>query len=289
MKVGVVGVGRWGHILSMAFWRSHPDMEIAAYDRKSDKEAPGMGARIPWRDMVASKEVDAVIAATPPDTTIEVMYACIGAGKPCFLTKPVFTVDPPQISSVVHVDYVHAMSRLCSLAAGESTSEDDPLARLDVTVAGDGPDRSFPGPVDYGPHAVAMMRIFMPNISCRRFEVGYEGSRKIGWEEKRLTLETKLEVRGVSITLRFGNAHTRRKITATATTKSGKVVEYASDGPASGVWVNGERMTVSVEDELQAMARRFKVDVEKGTINPWYLETSALATRLIDRATNEAK
>lgn len=41
-----------------------------------------------WRELVNDPRVDAVIIATPPRTHLDMVMACIGAGKPVFCEKP---------------------------------------------------------------------------------------------------------------------------------------------------------------------------------------------------------
>lgn len=41
-----------------------------------------------WRELVADSRVDAVVIATPPRTHLDMVMACIAAGKPVFCEKP---------------------------------------------------------------------------------------------------------------------------------------------------------------------------------------------------------
>lgn len=121
--------------------------------------ADGFGKFIPWRDQLADKSIDAIVAVAPPDVTTEVALACAAAGKPVMATKPLFD-HPEQITAPFYVDFW----RLWSEAQRDRESDN-------FFLHGAGPIRSFPGAFDYGPHVMAAILNIDPMatlVSCRR-------------------------------------------------------------------------------------------------------------------------
>lgn len=119
---------------------------------------------MPWREMVASPEVDAVVAVATPEVTTAVVEACAGTGrgprKRCLATKPLLCSDMPgrgysAIDAYVHVD----LWRLYSPAwqAMRAELQGKRIESVEVVCVGDGPVREFSGILDYGPHALAFV------------------------------------------------------------------------------------------------------------------------------------
>jgi predicted dehydrogenase len=94
MKIGVVGLGYWGPNLARNFDRL-PDAELA-WLCDSDEEALGRwekafpSARTTTRldELLADDALDAVAVATPVRTHAELAAQVLGAGKHCFVEKP---------------------------------------------------------------------------------------------------------------------------------------------------------------------------------------------------------
>ena len=182
LRLGFVGVGRWSRKLAESFRAC--GAEIVAHDRRSgtifddgcppclggqphlpdwmhDCEKAGFGKRMPWRDQLADKSIDAIVAVAPPEITTQVALACAAAGKAVMATKPLFD-HPERITAPFYVDFW----RLWSEAHQRAKSSGDG-ARLDLSGAG--PFRDFPGAYDYGPHVMAAMldRGGLFRVGCR--------------------------------------------------------------------------------------------------------------------------
>lgn len=173
MRLGFVGVGKWATKLAAAFRAC--GAEIVAHDRRQagagfirganghcvSTEPEDFGVRMPWRDQLADKSIDAIIAVATPEITTEVALACAGAGKPVMATKPLFD-HPETIRSVFYVDFWRLWSAdyLAARDAfrGALARDDmDDARRFAIELFGSGPFREFPGSLDYGPHVVAML------------------------------------------------------------------------------------------------------------------------------------
>lgn len=180
MRLGFVGVGKWAQKLATAFRAC--GAEIVAYDRKAlsehnaaacsaykmAREAPtAFGAYTPWRDQLADKSIDAIIAVATPEVTTEVALACAAAAKPVMATKPLFE-HPERISAPFYVDFWRLWSR----------AHADPRT-LSIDLSGHGPFRGFPGAFDWGPHVVAAVldKYDSPEITYAKVNRRGEGER----------------------------------------------------------------------------------------------------------------
>ncbi len=90
-RFGLIGAGRWGKVYIRTLL-SLPERCRLTHLATS---RPENGALIPhpvtvvsdWRELVRM-DCDAVIIATPPSTHAEILEACVTAGKPCIVEKP---------------------------------------------------------------------------------------------------------------------------------------------------------------------------------------------------------
>ncbi len=91
IKLGLIGTGRWGQ----AYLRTIAELPEACELSHVCCRHPEQAGQFPstaevvtgWRAVVGSS-CDAVIIATPPDTHAEILTACLEAGKPCLVEKP---------------------------------------------------------------------------------------------------------------------------------------------------------------------------------------------------------
>ena len=93
-SVGVVGLGYWGPNLARNF-DLLPDAELAWLCDASDEALERWGAAFPSArttssidDLLADDALDAVVVATPVPTHAELALRVLGAGKHCFVEKP---------------------------------------------------------------------------------------------------------------------------------------------------------------------------------------------------------
>lgn len=164
LRLGFVGVGRWARKLAESFRAC--GAEVVAYDRKNKHSGEMVkghcltGANgdypfgrfcIPWQDMIADKNIDAIVAVAPPEATTEVALACAEAGKPVMATKPLFD-HPATIRAPFYVDLWRLYSRGWRLFTGPPYPAH---CSTNYELHGSGPFRDFPGGLDYGPHVMA--------------------------------------------------------------------------------------------------------------------------------------
>lgn len=94
LRVGVVGCGYWGPNLIRNFNQLRESEVIACADLAEGRLAhmkslyPHVETTRDYGDLVRSRDIDAVVVATPPRTHFEVAMAALGAGKHVFVEKP---------------------------------------------------------------------------------------------------------------------------------------------------------------------------------------------------------
>ena len=135
VRVGVVGLGYWGPNLARNFaalpgceltWLCDASSEARGRLERSFPTARSTGE---LSDLLADEQLDAIVLATPVPTHAELAIAVAGAGKHCFVEKPLATtaadaeravaaaVDAGKILMVGHLlEYHPAVARLKELA-----------------------------------------------------------------------------------------------------------------------------------------------------------------------------
>jgi len=97
VRIGVVGAGRMGaaHVETLARWVPGAEV-VAVYDldldlAKSVAGAVGAVAASSAESLIADESVEAVLVAAPDPLHEELALACLAAGKPTLLEKPLAT------------------------------------------------------------------------------------------------------------------------------------------------------------------------------------------------------
>ena len=93
LRVGIIGTGTHGTRYARHVTRDVDDIQLAAISRRSASgraQAANWGCRWygDWRDLVADRAIDAVIAAATPDLNVDIAGACVAAGRPLLIEKP---------------------------------------------------------------------------------------------------------------------------------------------------------------------------------------------------------
>lgn len=183
MKLGFVGVGKHAQCMAAAFREC--GAVVVAHDR-AQSGAPllpnGFGSRMAWRDMIDSRDVDAIACCAPPAVTLDVLLECAQHAKRCCATKPLLAtsirdncdmyvvrqldvgeIDWTGLSSLRHlytrnlyVDLWRLYSPSWQALKADLTGRE--LISVNVDFYGNGPVRkTHSGLLDYGPHALAFV------------------------------------------------------------------------------------------------------------------------------------
>ena len=91
VRMGLIGVGRWGKVYIKTILSLGDQCRLTHLGTSKPQNA----ALVPypvrvmadWRQVIDA-ECDAVIIATPPATHADILGACLEAGKPCIVEKP---------------------------------------------------------------------------------------------------------------------------------------------------------------------------------------------------------
>ena len=90
-RLGLIGVGRWGKVYLRTLASLSDRCRLSGLCTSNPENADGLGPSVTvtpdWRALVQS-DCDAVIIATPPATHAQIVEACLEAGKPCLVEKP---------------------------------------------------------------------------------------------------------------------------------------------------------------------------------------------------------
>lgn len=116
-KTGIIGYGGFGQFLHH-HWDHLENVEVVAVaDERAEQLEQLEGARgfSDWRDLIRESELDLVAVATIPATHAEIAGACLEAGKPVLVEKPLATTmaDARQLialrdktNTVAAVDFI---------------------------------------------------------------------------------------------------------------------------------------------------------------------------------------
>ena len=90
-SLGLIGAGRWGKVYLRTVAGLPDRCRLTHLGTSDPRNAEGCAAAVTvtpdWRAVVQS-DCDAVIIATPPATHAQIVEACLEAGKPCLVEKP---------------------------------------------------------------------------------------------------------------------------------------------------------------------------------------------------------
>jgi predicted dehydrogenase len=109
LRLGVIGLGRWAHVLSHAVRRGDEIDLVNCFSRSEEKRAEFQStfnvgrSSATLEDLLADDEVEGVVVTTPNDTHRDIITACLRAGKPVYTEKPISTTldDAVAIRAVV--------------------------------------------------------------------------------------------------------------------------------------------------------------------------------------------
>jgi predicted dehydrogenase len=106
LRIGVIGCGYWGPNLIRNFSHLKDTVVHVASDLSEDRLAhmrtlyPNIRTTANYLDVVGSKEIDAVVVATPPETHCKLTLEALRAGKHVFVEKPL-AISPAEGAQMV--------------------------------------------------------------------------------------------------------------------------------------------------------------------------------------------
>jgi len=234
--------------------------------------------------MLPDPQIDAIVACAPPDITTEVALECAKAGKRCVATKPLMWTEMPlrfssyeRLTTCLYVD----LWRLYSPAwlAMKEELRGKKIDEVHIGFCGNGPHRSFPGVLDYGPHALAFMYDLLGECELKlRFPPAWPmAERGDMWTG---AFKSKDEVRAF-VTIGNGAAEPHRFVKVLTPSR-----EYTFDEPDGGSEIDSYDRNLSATKALalRRFCRAFMAGEPSRT-----LEYSICAQRLLERIIGENK
>jgi predicted dehydrogenase len=288
-RLGLIGVGAWGRRYIDTIGARN-DCVIAAVARASkrvDTVVAGAVACDSWTSVVelaASGDVDGVVAATSPEHQVQVARACIAAGVPLLVEKPLgcsmaaadalrAQFDASERKPPIVVDYVHLWSpAFVELKRRvRAASELGPVVRMQAEGFNWGPLRAWSPLYDYGPHDVSMCLDVLGHDAKFRVH-GAERKRSIqpGFE----LFDVRLELAGVPILVRVGNGGNAKARLFAVEMAGGRQLIYDDTRPHGDKLIDA-RAPVAV-DEVRPLENVLRGFLE--TIDLW--KSGRLSERL---------
>ncbi len=169
VRLGLIGAGRWGKVYIRTLL-SLPDRCRLTHLCTSKPEnaalIPHPVTIVPgWRELIAA-DCDAVIIATPPQTHAELLEACVKAGKPCVVEKPLcFDVATAerldrlvQAAGIpVLVDHTHVLTSAYETLKRTVKQAGEPVRMVLSAGMGFGPFRTDVSALwDWAPHDISL-------------------------------------------------------------------------------------------------------------------------------------
>ncbi|CAK0747162.1 GFO_IDH_MocA domain-containing protein [Gammaproteobacteria bacterium] len=170
VRLGIIGVGRWGSICvrTLAAMTTVNLVAIASSNPETATLAPhGCHIFSDWRDLIRSADVEGLIIATPPATHAIISNVAIAAGLPIFVEKPLTlsSVESHQLRTfaemqgarVFFVDHIHLFSSAFRRLK-ELVVDAGPILAIEGLAGNYGPYRKDVSTLwDWGAHDVAML------------------------------------------------------------------------------------------------------------------------------------
>ena len=171
----------------------------------------------------------------------------------------------------------------CTRSSGRARPGTIRIESINVSFHGNGPERSFPGLVDYESHALAFVHDLLGLGPLEKVSV-IEAYKPAGSTRELIRVESK--VKNVKIEICTGNGSHGAKRRVEAQLSRGPRIAYDEMNRVATFEVNGKLAgRTSGHDPLAVMVERFLWDVEVGRVNPYFVEISAAVTRSLEKIT----
>ncbi len=171
IRLGLIGVGRWGRVYLQTIAELADRCMVSDVATSRPDELPPIADFRPRlhrrpEDLLAG-DCQAVIIATPPHTHAAMLEACLQAGKPCLIEKPLcLDVDTAerlraqveQSHIPVLVDHTQLFHPAYEILRRSLAQTGEPIRRIIAEGMSLGPFRMHPTPVwDWGPHPASQI------------------------------------------------------------------------------------------------------------------------------------
>lgn len=169
MRLGLIGAGRWGKVYIRTIESLGPRLALTHWaTRRPENRALIKGPVTlfsDWRRMLTAP-CDAIVIATPASLHAEMTQACLEAGKPCIVEKPLcfgtataqgLRQKAEQAGVLVLVNYIHLYNPAYQALKRAVAASGKPIRAILSEGIGWGPFRADVGTLwDRCPHDVAL-------------------------------------------------------------------------------------------------------------------------------------
>lgn len=180
LRLGLIGTGRWGQVYLRTLQQLAQRCELTAVCCRRPEQAvriPSTAAVVADWQAVVRSPCDAVIIATPPDTHADILTACLAAGKPCIVEKPLcLDMDTAEhlhrlveeTGVAVLVDHTYLFSSAYQTLKQRLDPAADPIRVILSEGMALGPFRSHtPALWDWAVHDVSLCLDLLGHVPCR--------------------------------------------------------------------------------------------------------------------------
>lgn len=168
MRLGLIGAGRWGKVYIKTLQTMAPRLQLThlATSRPENKSlAPAAKIFSDWKELLAS-DCDGVIIAAPSALHVEMTRACLKAGKPVIVEKPLcfeaasaesLQKEADKAKLPVLVNYIHLYNPAYQTVKLAAAASGKPVRAIVSEGTDLGPFRPDAGTLwDRCPHDVAL-------------------------------------------------------------------------------------------------------------------------------------
>jgi predicted dehydrogenase len=222
IRLGLVGVGRWGrnYVRTIATIAG-AELTLAVSGNPATAALVPKGCRVvrDWREAIDAADIDGVIIAAPPATHCDILLAAIAAGKPALVEKPVVASRRESAAlraylaerpATVLVDHIHLFHPAFVALQREATSL-GPIRAIRSAAGNRGPYRKDVSVLwDWAPHDLALALTLVPG-AARAIRAERADARDVdGVAAETLSLQIDL-AGGIPVSIRLSTLEDRHR------------------------------------------------------------------------------
>lgn len=272
IKLGLIGVGRWGNRYLETMKRLQETQNIdakIAYVCRRDTEKmhspPPEGTNwwLFWEDVLTWSDVQGVIIATPPQTHYKIAAVALTAGVPILIEKPA-TLSSRDTEGLLHlahakktpvmVGHVHLYSQPFRQMVEIIKATKEPIAKIVSDSHGVGPERNYSILWDWAPHDLSMIYDLLGDTTLTVDNAQVYGNEKACRWEFAMTADGH-RAQNTQIYVNVGNTYDEKKKLISVVFASGTSISY--DGVKNELAVDNHKISESNEHPLDNQLRTF--------------------------------
>jgi predicted dehydrogenase len=142
-RVGIIGTGRHGSRYANHILHDIDELELTAISRRSQEGAAqasnwGVNWHQDWTELVADRDVDAVISVVPPSLNLDIAKVCAQEDKPLLMEKPLAMNSRDAVEIIAVMEAAR-----CPLTVGQTLRYNPVIRGLKAKISDMGKLHSF--------------------------------------------------------------------------------------------------------------------------------------------------